>query len=58
MTCFSLAAVDKELNITVEELKKDVFLKKIETGVFFLVLNRKVNSFNIPFVREINRLLD
>lgn len=48
----------KRLNITEEDRKKDVFLKKTETGVFFLVMNRKINTFNAKFVREINVLLD
>lgn len=55
---FSPITIAKELNLTAEELKKDLFLKKTDTGVFFLILNRKVNTLNIPFIREINRLLD
>jgi len=55
---FSLTEVYKKLNITEEDRKKDLFLKKTETGVFFLIMNRKINTFNANFVRAIHELLD
>ena len=50
--------IKEYLKITEEDLKKEVFLKKNDKGVFFLVLNKKVNTFNFKFIREIHALLD
>ncbi|EAR85087.1 enoyl-CoA hydratase/isomerase (macronuclear) [Tetrahymena thermophila SB210] len=55
---FNIEHICKQLNITEEERKQDVFLKKTESGVFFLVLNKKANTLSIPFIRKISELLD
>lgn len=48
----------KHIEITDEDLKKQVILKK-KDDIFFLILNRpKVNSFNHEFVRAIQVALD
>lgn len=55
---FSVDYIIKKLNITSEDRKKDVFLKKLESGVCFLVLNKKVNTFTTNFIRQIHQLLN
>lgn len=55
---FSLANIKQKLGITEEDLKQDAFLKKTETGVFFLIMNRKINTLNSKFIRLLHELLD
>ncbi|EGR30182.1 hypothetical protein IMG5_138860 [Ichthyophthirius multifiliis] len=55
---FSTSNIEKVLKITEEDKKQEAFLKKTETGIHFIILNRKVNSFTLQFIRKINELLD
>ena len=52
-----LDEVRKYVEVGEEDLKNQVILKK-KDSVFFLLLNKKANSFDKTFIRQINQALD
>ncbi len=45
------------MEINSEDLKNEAFVKKKE-NVLFLVMNKKVNSFNPKFIRALTKCID
>lgn len=52
-----LAEITKYLPLTEEELKQEVILKK-KDNIYFLLLNKKANTFEHSFIRTISKYLD
>ena len=52
-----LSDVRRLVGLSESELKEEVILKS-KDGIFFLLLNRKANSFNPQFMRRIHEALD
>ena len=52
-----ISEVRKLVELSEQDLKEEVILKN-KDGVFFLLLNRKANSFNPAFMRQIHEALD
>lgn len=52
-----LEEVRKLVEVSEEDLKKQVILKR-KDDLFYLLLNKKANTFSHQFVRDINKALD
>ena len=52
-----LEEVRKYVEVTEEDLKNEVILKRKE-NIYFLLLNKKANTFNHAFMRTLSDRLD